>query len=159
MHDVNHASKLDYWASCLCPWGTIQVWWRRHLSTIKASFKCDKLLQCEERGTKTTLEQNININLSSVVENALLIQNWHSFLQGQISSGCSWFLSVVVWKGLRRNNFNCWPECFVKEVITSYHKLHDVFEVLKEAATVIVTTLTFLLYSLFKSRITPKEKL
>ena len=106
MHDVNHASKLDYWASCLCPWGTIQVWRRRHLSMIKAPcYKCYKLLKCQERGTKTTLEQNININSSSVVENALLIQNWHSFLQGQISSGCPWFLSVVVWKGLRRNNF------------------------------------------------------
>ena len=42
---------------------------------IKAPFKCDKLLKSEERGTKTTLEQNININSSSVFENALLIQN------------------------------------------------------------------------------------
>ena len=41
----------------------------------KGTIKCDKLLKCEERDTKTTLEQNININSPSVVENALLIQN------------------------------------------------------------------------------------
>ena len=79
-----------------------------------------------------------------------------------ISSGCSLFLSVVVWKGLRWNNFHCWPKCFVKEVIKSYiiHKLMLFCEVLKEAAMIFVTTHTFLscIY-LFKVRITKKEKL
>ena len=113
-------------------------------------------------GTITTIKQNILINSIGVVENALLIQNWLSFLQGQISSGCSLFLSVVVWKGLRWNNFHWWPKCFVKEVIKSYiiHKLMLFCEVLKEAAMIFVTTHTFLscIY-LFKVRITKKEKL
>ena len=113
-------------------------------------------------GTITTLEQNILINSTSVSENALLIQSWPSFLQGQISSGCSSFLSVVAWKGLRWNNFHCRPECFVKEVIKSYiiHKLVLCCGVLKEAAMIVVTTHTFLsCIHLFKVRITTKNKL
>ena len=33
-----------------------------------------------------------------------------------ISSGFSVFSSVVVWKGLRRNNVNRWPECFSRKL-------------------------------------------
>ena len=39
-----------------------------------------------------------------------------SSYHSSISSGFSVFSSVVVWKGLRRNNVNCWPECFSRKL-------------------------------------------
>ena len=38
---------------------------------------------------------------------------YHSF----ISSSCSVFSSMVIWKGLRRNNVNRWPECFLRKLL------------------------------------------
>ena len=34
-----------------------------------------------------------------------------------ISSSCSVFSSMVIWKGLRRNNVNRWPECFLRKLL------------------------------------------
>ena len=89
---------------------------------------------------------------------------YHSF----IFSGCLAFWSVVVWKGLRRNNVNCWPECFSKEVIESYYHKLMLFckvTVLKEAAMIVLTTCTladhfhfYCIYS-FKARITTPKRI
>ena len=38
---------------------------------------------------------------------------YHSF----ISSSCSVFSSMVIWKGLRRNNVNHWPDCFLRKLL------------------------------------------
>ena len=42
--------------------------------------------------------------------------NMSSLYHSSISSSCSAYLTMVVWKGLRKNNVNHWPECFLRKL-------------------------------------------
>ena len=57
--------------------------------------------------------------LNETTEEHIIMSSPYS-MHGFSFSCYSVFLSTVVWKGLRRNYFNHWPECFFKDVNESY---------------------------------------
>ena len=87
---------------------------------------------------------------------------YHSF----IFCSCSAFSSMVIWKGMRRNNVNRWPDSFLRsywKYWKLHHKLMFCCEVLKKAAIIVLTTLPdqlhFTIFTCFKARITTKQNL
>ena len=82
---------------------------------------------------------------------------YHSF----ISCSCSAFSSMVIWKGLRRNNVNHWPDCFLRKLLKVLTVTSQVDVVLwsmerssHDSSDYVARSLTLYCIYLFKARIT-----